>query len=175
MLKLMIVLALQISPHTLEGQIQENNATRLSANEIVAAEQRRVNAVVLSGTDVFVEWKGPKEDVDAFIIERRSLAEPRWTRVGRVDGSVRRIRSSGLTPNSAYDYRVLARVGDRISIIDAPVSVTTDDPTNPRTSSLMVLKSSGITVRSIFRMPWPRCESLRLTPAPAGFPLKAGI
>ncbi|WP_324955567.1 right-handed parallel beta-helix repeat-containing protein [Oligoflexus sp.] len=102
----------------------------VSANTMLVSPQGITSAVVISHTDIIVEWKKPKTPVDALIVERRTLPSEAWVQVASLNADARIYRDTGLTAKTRYGYRVLSRSQDSSALLGTAPAVTTDDPAN---------------------------------------------
>lgn len=72
-----------------------------------------IQAVAPDSHSVRISWSGLVE-ADRYRIERSGAGEGAFALAGEVDGDVAAFQDFGLTPETAYDYRIIAYRGNRI-------------------------------------------------------------
>lgn len=93
-----------------------------------------VTATPLSSSQIEVTWRDVRDE-SSYAIERSSDgSQGTWTSVGAASQDVTRFVDSGLSPNSTYQYRIIATNGTGSSLPSAPAAATTkagDPPASP--------------------------------------------
>ena len=74
----------------------------------------RLKAKAVSSGQINLKWRDNATDETGFEIERRSAGKP-WQAAGSVAANTTRLKVSGLTPKTAYKFRVRAKRGGTLS------------------------------------------------------------
>lgn len=94
----------------------QNNVDRSSTDllSLISSEPpRNVRITDISKNSVNLSWQQPAFDggskITGYIVERRDLPDGRWTKASFTNVIETQFTVSGLTQNSQYEFRVLAR------------------------------------------------------------------
>lgn len=79
---------------------------------------RGVDARVRADTEVQLRWIPEPRGETELLVQRSPAGDDRWQSVAKLQPKVRRYLDKGLDPNTAYQYRVLARNEHGLSVAD---------------------------------------------------------
>ena len=103
-------------------------------------------AMTVSNTAIGLAWTDNANNEDGFKIERRLTTAVSYTEIGTVGANVTSFNNTGLTPNTAYSYRVRAINGGGTSSYSNVSSATTfpNPPAAPSNLSATTISNSQI-------------------------------
>ncbi len=84
-----------------------------------------LNLTVISSSEIDLDWQDNSDNEDGFKIERKTGVGGTWSQIGTVSANTTSYSDNGLSPNTAYYYRVCAYNTDGTSSYSNEPSATT--------------------------------------------------
>ncbi|HKI55406.1 MAG TPA: fibronectin type III domain-containing protein, partial [Anaerolineales bacterium] len=122
----------QVYAFNANGNSAPSNSVQANVPNVAPADPTNLAATLVTSTQVDMSWTDNSNNEDGFRVERSGDGGVTWNEVGTTAADVATFSDAGLTPGTAYMYRVYAfnGVGDSANPA-GPIDVTTTTGTAP--------------------------------------------